>query len=137
MEKLIEGLNEDLSAEWGTIMRYTLQSARATGIRGVEFRDFLQKEIGDELRHATFLTEVISDLNGKASMSPKPVDDVSGIEDMVRQDLQMEKDDVRQYSEHARWAEELGETELKVRLEEMAADESRHARRLGRILKGL
>jgi rubrerythrin len=34
-------------------------------------------------------------------------------------------------------AEELGLTELKVKLENMAADESRHARELNRILKGL
>jgi rubrerythrin len=38
---------------------------------------------------------------------------------------------------HAKQAEELGKLELKVELEEMAADEAGHARELRRLLKGL
>ena len=37
----------------------------AFGIRGAELRDLLQKEIPDELGHATFLTDVIVDLGGE------------------------------------------------------------------------
>ena len=33
-EELIRGLNEDLAAEWGTIMRYTYQASKAIGLRG-------------------------------------------------------------------------------------------------------
>ena len=49
----------------------------------------------------------------------------------------MELNDVENYTAHSRMAAELGMTELKVKLEEMAADESRHARELHRILKGM
>jgi len=56
---------------------------------------------------------------------------------MVELDLKMEQDDVENYTAHAKMAEQLGNTELKVKLEEMAADESAHARDLRRILKGL
>jgi bacterioferritin (cytochrome b1) len=48
----------------------------------------------------------------------------------------MELKDVQNYTTHARMAADLGETGLKVKLEEMAADESRHARDLRRILRG-
>ena len=51
--------------------------------------------------------------------------------------MKMELGDVENYTRHAKLAEKLGLTELKVKLEEMAADESRHARELNRILKGL
>ena len=44
-EELIQGLNNDLSAEWGTIMRYTYQTAKSFGIMGVELRDIFAKEI--------------------------------------------------------------------------------------------
>ncbi len=135
--KILDALNQDLAAEWGAILRYTTQAARATGIRGVEFRDFLRKEIQDELRHATFLSEVISDLGGQPTRTPKEFAETDGIESMVQQDLMLEQEDVEHYSEHARWAEQAGHIELKVRLEEMAADESRHARELNRILKGM
>ena len=56
---------------------------------------------------------------------------------MIELDLKMEQQDVANYSAHAKMAEEMGHTELKVKLEEMAADEAGHARDLRRILKGL
>jgi bacterioferritin len=56
---------------------------------------------------------------------------------MLEVDLAMELKDVEAYMEHAEMAGELGEVELKLKLEEMAADEAGHARELRRILKGL
>ncbi len=38
---------------------------------------------------------------------------------------------------HAELADKLGYVELKLKLEEMAADEAGHARELHRILKGM
>jgi bacterioferritin len=136
-DTLIDGLNEDLAGEWGTIMRYTFQSAKALGLRGAELREILQKEIPDEIGHATYLTDVISDLGGTPTTEPRRWDHVQELKPMVELDLKMELQDVDNYTRHAKLAGELGLTELKVRLEEMAADESRHARELHRIFKGL
>jgi len=49
---LIEGLNEDLAAEWGTVMRYTFQAAHAFGVEGEHLRDILAEEVQEELGHA-------------------------------------------------------------------------------------
>jgi bacterioferritin len=136
-QQLIDGLNEDLAAEWGTIMRYTFQSAKALGLRGAELREILDEDIPDELGHARFLTDVISDLGGEPTMKPREWDKVTELKPMLELDLKMELGDVENYTKHSKMAEELGLTELKVKLEEMAADESRHARELKRILKGL
>src|SRR5438309_395227 len=136
-EELIHGLNEDLAAEWGTIMRYTFQSAKAVGLRGAELREILEKEIPDELGHARFLTDVISDLGGEPTTEPRDWDRLTELKPMLEMDLRMELGDVENYTRHSQLAEKLGLTELKVKLEEMAADESRHARELNRILKGL
>ena len=62
--ELIQGLNDDLSADWGTIMRYTYQSSKAFGLRGAELREILDGEIQDEMGHAAYLTDVIVDLGG-------------------------------------------------------------------------
>jgi bacterioferritin len=134
---LIQGLNEDLAAEWGTIIRYTYQSSLALGLRGAELREILAKEIPDEIGHATFLTDVIADLGGDPTTQPRSFERPRNLKAMVELDLQMELQDVQNYTEHSKMAEELGETELKVKLENMAADESRHARELLRILKGM
>jgi bacterioferritin len=136
-KELLQGLNDDLAAEWGTIMRYTFQSAKALGLRGAELREILQKEIPDELGHATYLTDVISDLGGEPTTQPRAWDHTAELKPMIEQDLKMELQDVDNYKHHARMAEDLGLIELKVKLEEMASDESRHARELNRILRGL
>src|SRR5687767_13112675 len=127
-EELIQGLNDDLAAEWGTIMRYTFQSAKAIGLRGAEFREILEKEIPDELGHARYLSDVISDLGGDPTTEPRKWEHLGELKAMVEQDLKMELQDVANYTRHAQLAEKLGLIELKVKLEEMAADESRHAR---------
>jgi|SRR2546428_12764717 len=136
-DELIRGLNEDLAAEWGTIMRYTYQASKAIGLRGAELRDLLEKEIPDEMGHAKYLTDVITDLGGEPEMHPKEFAKPEDIKAMVELDLQMEEQDVRNYSRHAEIADGLGLTGLKVKLEELAADEYGHARDLRRILKGL
>ena len=136
-EELIKGLNEDLAAEWGTIMRYTYQAGKAVGLRGAEFREILEKEIPDEIGHAKYLTDVIADLGGEPTTSPRTFEKPNDIKQMVELDLKMEQEDVKNYTAHSKLAEELGNTELKVKLEEMAADESAHARDLRRILRGL
>lgn len=61
-ENLIRGLNEDLAAELGTVIRYTYQSAKCCGLLAAELRELLIKEEQDELGHAAFLMDVIEEL---------------------------------------------------------------------------
>jgi bacterioferritin len=136
-EDLILALNEDLSAEWGTVIRYTYQAAKSFGITGVELREMFEEETQDELGHASFLTDVIVDLGGEPTTMPKEFARPEGLKAMLALDLEMEKQDVDNYRKHAQLAGELDLVELQLKLEEMAADEAGHARELRRILKGL
>ena len=136
-EELIKGLNEDLAAELGTVIRYTYQSCKAVGFVGAELRDILKGEIADELGHATFLMDVIFDLGGDPTTTPKAFDKPDSLKVMLELDLEMEKQDVEHYRAHAALAEELGLIELNIKLDEMAADEAGHARELRQLLKGL
>ena len=136
-EALIRGLNEDLAAEWGTVIRYTYQAGKAFGLLGAELRELFQEESQDELGHAAFLTDVIVDLGGEPTTMPKEFAKPSDLKGMLELDVQMELQDVENYVKHAKLAEELGEVELKLKLEEMAADEAGHARELRRLLKGM
>lgn len=136
-QELINGLNEDLAAEWGTVIRYTYQAGKSFGLMGMELRELFQEEIQDELGHAAFLTDVIIDLGGEPTTTPKEFAKQNNIKSMLAQDLEMEMQDIANYMKHASMAEDLGEIELKFKLEEMAADEAGHARQIRRILKGL
>jgi bacterioferritin len=136
-EMFIEGLNEDLAGELGAIIRYNWQASKSFGPHGAEVRELFAGEIPDELGHASFLTDVIVDLGGEPTTMPLDFERHDNLKEMIELDLEMEKQDVESYTKRAKQAEELGEVELKVRLEEMAADESEHARELRRILRGM
>ncbi len=136
-DELIKGLNEDLAAEWGTVIRYIYQSGKAFGLTGEELREILQGEIQDELGHASFLTDIIIDLGGEPVTEPKPFEKPDGLKAMLELDLQMEKADVDNYMAHSELADDLGLVELKLKLEEMAADEAGHGRELRRLIRGL
>jgi bacterioferritin len=135
-ERLIQGLNEDLAAELGTVIRYTYQASKAFGLRGAELRELLQEEVQDELGHATFLMDVIVDLGGEPVTTPKEFSKAGELRAMLELDLALELQDIQNYTTRAKQAEEMNEIELKVKLEEIASDESRHARELRRLLKG-
>ena len=136
-EKLIKSLNEDLAAELGTVIRYNYQSGKSYGIMGTELREMFDSEIKDELGHARFLTDVITDLGGEPITVPKTFDKPDNLKGMLELDLKMEENDVKNYLKHSKEAEDLGFIELKMKLEEMAADEAGHARELRRLLKGI
>ncbi len=136
-EQLIEGLNEDLAAELGTIIRYNYQASKCFGPGGVEVREMFEEEIRDETGHARFLSDLIVDLGGEPTTKPKSFDKPDGVKAMLELDIRMEEQDVASYMKHAAMAEELGLVELKMKLEETAADEAGHARSLGRLVKGL
>lgn len=136
-EELIKGLNEDLAAEWGTVIRYTYQAGHSFGVWGIEMREMFEEEIADELGHASFLTDAIVDLGGDPTTTPAGFDKPETLKEMIKLDIKMEEEDVENYLAHAELAAELGMIELQLRLEEMAADEAGHSRELRRILKGL
>ena len=136
-ENLVSSLNEDLSAELGTIIRYNYQAGKSYGLLGNELREMFENEIKDELGHARFLTDLILDLEGEPVTTPKEFEKPAGLKEMLELDLKMEEEDVQNYLKHSREAEEIGNIELKMKLEELAADEAGHARQLRRLLKGL
>lgn len=136
-EALIRGLNEDLAAELGAIARYMYQASKAFGLGGAEVRQLFAKEIPDEVRHAAYLMDVIVDMGGEPTTTPQDFSKPERLQSILELDLGMEMQDVENYKQRAQQAEALGLVELKVRLEEMAADEAAHARELRRLLKGM
>ena len=136
-EKLIKGLNEDLAGELGTVIRYNYQAGKTSGPAGERLRQMFRDEIADELGHAAFLTDVIVDLGGEPTTTPAHFEKPDSLKAMLEVDVAMEQADVERYVAHARLAEDLGDVELQLKLEEIAADEAGHARTLQRILRGM
>lgn len=135
--KLAELLNEDLAYELQAVHNYLYQHAVAKGMRGLEFREIIEPEIADELGHAKFLADKVVALGGKPKMEAKPFEEKTDVEQMIRYDLDLEREAISRYRERIEQARQAGEDGLAVRLEEMVADETEHKELFERILDGL
>lgn len=134
---LINGLKEDLNAEWNAVLRYSYQASKVVGLRGEELRRMFETEIQDEIGHATYLSDVIADMGADPVPVPVMDEQPEDLKGMLELDLEKEEEAAEKYMKHAAIAEELGRVELRFKLEEMAADEDGHAREIRRILRGL
>ena len=131
--ELIAGLNEALNRELSTIIRYMLQGSMIKGRQNQSLRAMYREEVTDEIGHAQYLADTIVLLGGTPKFSPDltpPPDDVAG---MIENDLAKELSDIAHYKKLADLAEKTGDIELKMQMEEQAADESRHADELRRM----
>ena len=133
-EEFVAHLQQDLAAEWAAVHRYTLQAARCTGLDGEVARELFLKEAREELEHALFLADVITDLGGEPTGECAPFEVGQDVQQMLRIDLEQELADTKRYFQRAEEAEDLDLEDLEVHLEQMAADEADHARTLRRLL---
>ena len=134
LDDLLEGLNMDLAAEFQAVMTYRLFASLTTGPYRHEIREFFESEIPDELEHARFLADKIVALGGEPTTEPLPVEITRDNREMFEIAQQAESDTIERYEERVRQAEALGETGLKVRLEDMIVDETEHKEEMERVL---
>lgn len=132
-ERLIAGLNEDLSIELAGIVRGVFQASTAGGLLGHELRELLEKELPTELTHAQFLADKIAILGGTPTTSVAAVEVSSDVGRMIEEDIAMEWKIAKRLNERAAQAERYGDIGLKVRLEEMIAEGTDHANALQRL----
>jgi bacterioferritin len=130
---LIEGLNEALNRELSTIIRYMLQGSIIRGRQNQPLRQMYREEVGDEIGHAQYLADKIVMLGRMPKLNPELSPPPENVEKMIDNDLTKEEVDVAHYKRLADLAEQSGDIGLKMKLEEQAADESRHADELRRM----
>lgn len=135
-EDLVDGLNEDLAAEFQAIITYRLFASLASGPNRQQIRDFFTSEVLDELEHAEILADKIVALGGEPETEPLPVELSRDNREMFEIALQAESDTIVRYEERIRQADALGETGLKVQLEDLISDETEHKEEIERILTG-
>ncbi len=134
MVELIEGLNEDLANEYAASIMYTNNAAVVSGLYRQTLKPFFEAEVSDEQGHALYLAEKIKTLGGIPTTTPAEVKQHSDVKEMLEEARQAEKDTILRYETRKQQADELGHTELVVKLEDMIADETHHMEELGRIL---
>lgn len=133
-EQLVELLNEDLAREYQAIIAYVIYSQTMKGAAYTAIADELRVHAGEELSHAIQIAKQIDYLNGTPVTEPKPVKMSDQAEDMLRFDLENEKETILAYRERIRQAEALGEFALSEVLRKIIAQEQEHLQDLADAL---
>ncbi|HEX8391788.1 MAG TPA: ferritin-like domain-containing protein [Longimicrobium sp.] len=134
MKELIDGMNEDLAAEYQAVIMYRTYASLVTGPYRRELRAFFEQEIPDELGHAAFLADKIVALGGMPVTQSAPVPVPRSNREMLEIALQAEVDTIERYTRRIEQAEALGELSVKLQLENLVVDESGHRDELRRML---
>jgi bacterioferritin len=135
-QDLINGLNQDLAAEYQAIIMYRTYASLVSGPFRQELKAFFEGEIADELTHAAFLADKIVALGGTPTTSPADVPHAEDPKSMLENALQAEVDTIARYTKRIDQAEAAGEISVKVQLEDLIVDESNHRDDIRRMLKG-
>jgi bacterioferritin len=125
-ERMVELLNEDLAREYQAIIAYVIYSQTMKGAAYTDIAGELAIHATEELAHAIQIAKQIDYFNGKPTTTPKEVKTSDKAEDMLRFDLENEKQTIINYRNRIRQAEELGEYALSEVLRKIIAQEQEH-----------
>lgn len=135
LKELIVGLNEDLSAEYQAVIMYRTYAALVAGPNRLELKGFFEAEIPDELAHAAFLADKIVALGGTPATEVPPISLAADNREMLEKSLDAEIATIERYTKRIDQAEKAGEIAVKIQLEDLVVDESRHRDDMRRMLK--
>ncbi len=125
-EEMVKLLNEDLAREYQAIISYVIYSQTMKGAQFTDIAGELELHAAEELSHAIKIAKQIDYFNGKPVTTPKEIRTSDKAEDMLRFDLENEKDTIIQYRNRIRQAEAMGEFALSEVLREIIAQEQEH-----------
>jgi bacterioferritin len=125
-ETFIDALNEDLSREYQAIIAYVNYSQVLKGAAYMNIADELAVHAAEELSHALQVANHIDYLGGMPSVTPKPVKTSEKAEDMLKFDLDNEKETIRNYRRRVKQADELNEFAISESLREILVQEQDH-----------
>ena len=125
-EKLIEALNEDLSREYQAIIAYVNYSQVIKGAAYMNIAGELAIHAKEELDHALQISNYVDYLGGMPSVTAKPVRTSDKAEEMLKYDLDNEKETIRNYRRRVKQADELNEFAIAEGLRGILIQEQDH-----------
>ena len=125
-EEMLELLNEDLAREYQAIIAYTVYSQVLKGAEYMDIAQELEKHAGEELAHAIKIAQQIDYFGGMPVVTSKPVRTSFDAEEMLRFDLENERETVINYTQRIRQADAMGEFALAEVLRGIIVQEQEH-----------
>ena len=133
-KQMVDLLNEDLAREYQAIIAYVIYSQTIKGAEYNHIAQELEKHAGEELAHAIQIANQIDYLNGKPVNRPKEVKVSDKPKEMLRFDLENERQTLINYRQRIRQADAMGEFALGEVLREIIAQEQEHLQDLADAL---
>jgi len=125
-ERMIQLLNEDLAGEYQAVIAYVVYSQVLKGAAYTDIARELETHASEELAHAIKIAKQIDYFGGMPLVTPKPVKTSKDPVEMLRADLQNERETVGRYRERIRQAEAMGEFALSETLRTIIVQEQEH-----------
>jgi len=125
-KQMVELLNEDLAREYQAIIGYTVYSQTMRGAAFMDVAGELELHAAEELSHAILIAKQIDYFNGTPTTVPEKVKMSDKAEDMLRYDLENEKQTIGHYRERILQAEAMGEFALGEVLRKIIVQEQDH-----------
>lgn len=133
-KRMVELLNEDLAREYQAIIAYVIYSQTLKGAEYMQIAQELEKHAGEELSHAIQIAKQIDYFNGEPVNKPKEVKVSDKPKEMLRFDLENERQTLINYRQRIRQADAMGEFALGEVLREIIAQEQEHLQDLADAL---
>src|SRR6185369_7472414 len=111
-EQMVQFLNEDLAREFQAIIAYVVYSQTLKGAAYNHIAAELAIHAGEELQHAIAITKQIDYFNGTPVTVPLAVKLSDKADDMLRFDLENEKQTIINYRLRIQQADAMGEFAL-------------------------
>lgn len=125
-ERMVQLLNEDLAGEYQAIIAYVVYSQVLKGAAYTDIARELEKHAAEELSHAIKIAKQIDYFGGMPAVTPKPVKTSNDPIEMLRADLQNERETVGRYRQRIQQAEAMGEFALSETLRSIIVQEQEH-----------
>jgi len=125
-EKLIDLLNDDLEREYQAIIAYVNYSQVLKGAAYMNIAAELAVHAGEELAHAITIANHIDYLGGMPSVKPKEVKTSEKAEDMLRFDLENERQTIAHYRRRVKQCDQLNEFSIGESIREILMQEQDH-----------
>ena len=130
--ELIDNLNKALSLELSGIIQYSQHSYLVTGLYREVYKKFFRDQAEEAQEHAITVGDKIVALGGIPTVEPAMIRQSTSLEEMLKQDLELERDALAGYMEAWR---SCGDEDLATQfwLEERIAEEQLHVEELEKL----
>ncbi|MBA3833395.1 MAG: ferritin-like domain-containing protein [Chthoniobacterales bacterium] len=133
-QQMVDLLNEDLAREYQAIIAYVIYSQTLKGAEYGHIAQEIEKHAAEELGHALLVAKQIDYFNGEPVSKPKEVKVSDKPKQMLRFDLENEKQTLINYRQRIRQADAMGEFALGEALRKIIAQEQDHLQDLADAL---